>query len=120
MKLFLVPKPRISFQPSGYSQGFVGQMQDVICSVTITSTIDPNSVELIWTNANSIITADNRVTVIPANITENPSSFTYATIIHFAYLMEEDEGNNYTCVVEAEGLIESQSIILENLKSMQI
>ena len=112
----LVPVPRISLQPSGYLQGVVGEMQDITCSVTITSTIDPDSFELIWTNADSIITADNRVTII-TNITENPFSFTYTTIIQFAYLMEGDEGN-YTCNVEVDDMMESRSIILENLRSM--
>ena len=112
----LVPVPRISLQPSGYLQGVVGEMQDITCSVTITSTIDPDSVELTWKNADNIITADNRVTII-ANITENPFSFTYTTIIQFAYLMEVDEGN-YTCNVEVDDMMESHSIILENLRSM--
>ena len=92
-------------------------MQDIICSVTITSTIDPDSVELTWTNADSSITTDNRITII-TNITENPFSFTYTTIIQFAYLMEGDEGN-YTCSVEVDDMMESRSIILENLRSMQ-
>ena len=113
--IFLVPVPRISLQPSGYLQGVVGEMQDIICSVTITSTIDPDSVELTWTNADSIITTDNRVTII-TNITENPFSFTYTTIIQFAYLMEGDEGN-YTCNVEVDDMMETRSIILENLRS---
>ena len=112
----LVPVPRISLQPSGYLQGVVGEMQDITCSVTITSTIDPDSVELTWTNADSIITADSTVTII-TNITENPFSFTYTTIIRFAYLMEGDEGN-YTCNVEVDDMMESRSITLENLRSM--
>ena len=112
----LVPVPRISLQPSGYLQGVVGEMQDITCSVTITSTIDPVSVDLTWTNADSIITADNRVT-ITTNIIENPSSFTYTTTIQFVYLMEGDEGN-YTCNVEVDDMVESRSIILENLRSM--
>ena len=112
----LVPAPRISLEPSGYLQGVVGEMQDIICSVTIASTIDPDIVELTWTNADSIITTDNRVT-IKTNVTENPSSFTYTTIIQFAYLMEGDEGN-YTCSVEVDDIMESHSIILENLRSM--
>ena len=113
---YVVPVPRISLQPSGYLQGVVGEMQDITCSVTITSTIDPDSVELTWTNADSIITADNRVTII-TNITENPSSFTYSTIIQFAYLMEGDEGN-YTCNVEVDNMMESSSITLDNFRSM--
>ena len=114
--MFIVPVPKISLQPSGYLQGVVGEMQDIICSVTITSIIDPDTVELTWTNADSIITTDNRVTII-TNITENPFSFTYTTIIQFVYLLEGDEGN-YTCNVEVDDIMESHSIILENLGSM--
>ena len=91
-------------------------MQDIICSVTITSAIDPNSVELTWTNNDSIITTDNRVTITPTNITENPSSFTYTTTIQFDYLMEEDEGD-YTCNVTVDDMMESNSITLQNLRS---
>ena len=91
-------------------------MQVIICSVTITSAVDPDSVELTWTNAYSIITADNRVTII-TNITESPSSFTYTTIIQFAYLMEGDD-RNYTCNVEVDDMMESSSITLDNLRSM--
>ena len=114
-----MPVPRISLQPSGLLQGVVGEMQDIICSVTITSAIDPNSVELTWTNNDSIITTDNRVTITPTNITENPSSFTYSTTIQFAYLMEGDEGN-YTCNVTVDDMMESHSITLQNLRSMYI
>ena len=110
---------RIFLRPSGFLQRVVGDMQDFICSVTINSTIDPNSVELTWTNNDSIITTDNRVTITPTNITVNPSSFTYSTTIQFAYLMEGDEGD-YTCNVVADNLTESQSVTLQNLISMFI
>ena len=112
----LVPVPRISLQPSGVLQGVVGEMQDIICSVTMTSAIDPNSVELTWTNNDSIITTDSRVTITPTNITENPSSFTYSTTIQFAYLMEGDEGD-YTCNVAVDDMMESHSTTLQNLRS---
>ena len=94
-------------------------MQDIICSVTITSAIDPNSVELTWTNNGSIITSDNRVTITPTNITENPSSFTYTTTIQFAYLIEEDEGN-YTCNIAVNDMMESRLVKLQNLRGMYI
>ena len=110
---FVVPVPRIFFQPS---EGFVGEMQSIVCSVTINSEIDSDSVELTWTN-DSIITADNRVTITPINITENPSSLTYTTTIQFAYLVEGDEGN-YTCNVIVDDMIESHSVLLQNLLSM--
>ena len=112
----LVPIPRLSLQPSGLQSGVIGEMQDIVCAVTISSTIDPDLVDLTWTNADSIIAADNRVTLVN-NITQNPSSFTYITIIQFTYLMEGDEGN-YICSVEADDMMESRSIILENLRSM--
>ena len=114
-----VPVPRISFQPSGFLLGVIEEMQDIICSVTITSTIDPNSVELTWTNNDGIITTDNRVTITPINITENPSSFTYSTTIRFAYLMEGDEGN-YTCNVAVDDMMESHLINLQNLRRTYI
>ena len=107
---YTVPIPKVSLQSSRYSEGLVGEMQDIICSVTITSTIDPDSVELTWTLDDSIITTDNRVTII-TNITENPSSFTYTTIIQFAYLVEGD-GGNYTCNVAVDDMMESRFITL--------
>ena len=109
-----MPVPRISFQ---LSVSILGEMQDIICSVTITSAIDPNSVELTWANNDSIITTDNRVTIIPTNITVNPSSFTYSTTIQFAYLMEEDEGN-YTCNVAVDDMMESRLVKLQILRGM--
>ena len=115
----VVPVPRISLQPSGFLQGVVGEMQDIICSVIITAAIDSNSVELTWTNNDSIITADNRVTITPTNITENPSSFTYSTTIRFTDLMEGDEGN-YTCNVTVDDMMESHSITLQKLKSTYV
>ena len=114
-----MPVPRISLQPSGFLQGVVGEMQDIICSVTITAAIDSNSVELTWTNNDSIITTDNRVTITPTNITENPSSFTYSTTIRFTDLMEGDEGN-YTCNVTVDDMMESHSITLQKLKSTYV
>ena len=113
--LFLVPSPRVSFQPSGFLQGVIGEMQDIICSVTVTSELDPNSVELTWTNADSIITTDSRVTITPTSVTVNPSSFEYTTTIRIAYLIEGDEGI-YTCNVAVGGLMKFHSTTLQNLR----
>ena len=93
---FSVPVPRISFQPNDFLQGIVGEMQDIICSVTLTSAVDPDLVKLTWTNASNIVTSDNRVTKASTDIINNSFSFTYSTVIHFAYLMEGDEGS-YIC-----------------------
>ena len=112
--LFIVPVPRVSLQPR---EGVIGRMQHIICVITISSAIDPDLVELTWTRDDSSITTDNRVAIIPTNVIENPSSFTYTTTIQFAYLMEGDEGN-YTCNVTVEDMTKSQSIILQNLTSM--
>ena len=112
----IVPSPTISFQPI---EGVIGVLQIIICSVTITSAINPNSVELTWANADSIITADNRVTITPVNITENPSSFIYTTTIQFAYLKEGDEGS-YICNVTVDDMMEFHSTTLQNLRSMQM
>ena len=105
-------------QPSGFFSGIIGEMQDIICSVTITSTVDPNSVELIWINGSSIVTPDNRVTVIPTNVTANLHSFTYTTTIQFAHLTEVDEGS-YICSVTVNEMTESRTTTLQNLRSMQ-
>ena len=111
----VVPVPKISYLPSTLLFRSPG---DIICSVTITSAVDPNSVELTWTNSDSIITADNRITISPITVTENPSSFTYTTTIQFAYLIEEDE-KNYTCNVTLGDMRKSQSTI-PNLRSTLI
>ena len=110
-----MPVPRILFQPSGFLQGVVGEMQDIICSVTISSTLDSDSVELTWTSNGSTIMTDNRVTIVPTNIIDNPFSFTYTTTIQFAYLMEGDEGS-YTCNVVVDEMMESHSVTLQNLR----
>ena len=112
-----VPVPRISTQPSGFFSRRIGEMQDIICSVTITSAVDPSSVELTWTNASSIATSDNRVTIIPTSTTANLHSFTYTTTIQFAYLMEGDEGS-YTCNVVVDQMMESRTTVLQNFRSM--
>ena len=116
--LYTVPVPRISMQPSGFFSGIIGEKQDIVCSVTITSTIDPSLVVLIWMNASSIITSDSRVTIIPTNVTANSHSFTYTTTIQFAYLTEADEGN-YICNVAVNEMMESRTTSLQNLRSMQ-
>ena len=104
-------------QPSGFFSGIIGEMQDIICSVTITSTVDPSSVELTWINGSTIATLDNRVTIIPTNITANLHSFTYTTTIRFAYLTEADQGS-YICSVIVNEMTESRTTTLQNLRSI--
>ena len=92
-------------------------MQDLICSVTITSAVDPDVVQLTWLDSENIVTPDNRVTLIPTNITSNAFSFAYTTVLQFAYLIEGDEGN-YTCDLVADEMFESQTVRLQNFRSM--
>ena len=94
-------------------------MQDIICSVTLSSAVDPDSVELAWTNADNIITSDNRITIISTNITENPSSITYTTVIQFVYLTEDDDGS-YACNITLDNMMEFRSAAFQNLRSKQI
>ena len=119
MSFSVVPSPGISLQPSGFFSGTIGQMQDLICSVTITSAIDSGTVQLTWLDSDNIVTSDNRVTVTPTNITSNAFSFTYTTVLQFAYLMEGDEGN-YTCNLVADEMFESQTVRLQNFRSMYV
>ena len=64
-----------------------------MCSIALSFTAEASSVNLTWNFASN----DNRVTVIPTTITTDDSiGIIYTTVIQFAYLMEEDEGN-YTC-----------------------
>ena len=66
---------------------------DLVCSVALSSTVDPSTVELMW----NFISNDNRVVVMPATITTDDSiGSIYSTVIQFSSLMEGDEGN-YTC-----------------------
>jgi len=45
------------------------------------------------------------------------ASFTHTTILQFAYLMQGDEGN-YTCDLVADAMFESQTVRLQNFRSM--
>ena len=57
------------------------------------------SVNLTW----DITSNNNRVKVIPTNIsTDDSIGIIYTTVIQFAYLMEGDEGN-YKCTLTIEG-----------------
>ena len=86
------------------SQGVIGQPQDLVCSVILSSAVDPNTVELVW----NFTSTDSRVTVIPTTVTNDDTiGNTYSTVIQFAYLMEGDEGN-YVCILTVEDSVESR------------
>ena len=98
-----MPSPNIFLIPNGLSQGVIGQQQDLVCSVVLSSAVDPSTVVLTWNFASD----DNRVIVIPTTITtDDVVGNTYTTVIQFAYLMEGDEGN-YNCTLTVENSTES-------------
>ena len=93
----LAPAPRIFLRPNDL-QGIVGEMHELICVVALSSTLDTTTVQLQW----NFISNDNRITVLPATVTaEDSIGNIYSTVIQFAYLVEEDEGN-YTCTLTVE------------------
>jgi len=111
--LYIAPTPRTFLNPD-FSQGVVGEAIDIVCTVTVTSSVDPNLVNLNWMG----ITSNNRVTVIPTSLTTDDSvGNIYTTIIRFAYLMEGDQGN-YICNLMIED--STESIIALNVTSKYI
>ena len=79
-------------------------MHELICSVAFSSIVDPSTVELVWNFAST----DSRVIVIPTTVTNDDTiGNIYSTVIQFAYLVEEDEGN-YTCTLTVGDSVESR------------
>ena len=103
----------ITLQPSGFDQNIVGQRQNVICSVSIPSDVDPHTVKLGWLNEDDIITNDSRVTIDTSSDHFNDS--TLVTTIQFDPLTVEDE-NEYICYAKINGLFVFKSII-QNITS---
>ena len=73
----------------------------MICSISVPSDIDPDTIELGWLNEDDIITDDSRVTIVISsndftNISSNLSIRAFFTIIQFDPLFEDDKGN-YSC-----------------------
>ena len=94
----MVPSPRILLNPNHLQQGTIGETHELVCLIAISSIAQSSSVILTW----NFTSNDNRVTVIPTTITTDESiGIIYTTVIHFAYLMEGDEGN-YTCTATIE------------------
>ena len=90
-------------------QATIGESLDLVCSITISSTVQTSSVNLTW----NFTSNDNRVTVIPTTITTDDSiGIIYTTVIKFVYLMEGDEGN-YTCNLTTEGYSTESTFYLE-------
>ena len=88
----------IFLQPNYLWQGTIGDSHDLICLIALSSTAQLTKVNVSW----NFTSNDDRVTVIPSNITANNSNgIIFSTVIHFAYLMEADEGN-YKCSLKIE------------------
>ena len=96
--LCVAPSPRIFLRPNYLQQGTVGEPHDLVCSITLSSMIQTDSVYLAW----NFVINDTRVRVIPAIVTTDDSSdIIYTTVIEFDYLTELDEGC-YTCLLRLE------------------
>ena len=107
--------PIISFNPSGFLQNTKGQRQDVICSVTVPSEVDPDTVELEWLNADNITTDDGRITIISADNSTSLNSSTLSTTLRFDPLFEDDQGN-YTCYSIINDTLKFQTVELTNFR----
>ena len=99
----LVPTPQIFLSQSELPEGIIGQPQDLVCLVSLSSSVDPNTVQLMW----NFTSTDSRVIVIPTTVTNDDTiGNIYSTVIQFAYLMEGDEGN-YVCSLTVGDSVES-------------
>ena len=79
-------------------------MHELVCSVALSSIVDPSTVELVW----NFTSTDSRVIVIPTTVTNDDTiGNIYSTVIQFAYLVEEDE-RNYTCTLTVGDSVESR------------
>ena len=111
--------PTIALQPSDFS--FVGQRLDVICSISINSDVDLDSIDLAWFNGEDIVTVDGRVTIVEStndstNTTFNSNSSVITTVIQFDPLFEDDEGT-YSCYSMVNESVKFRSIQLQNFRS---
>ena len=109
--------PHIYLQPSGSSQNTVGRRQDVICSISITADVDPDSIDLAWFNEEDIVTIDGRVTIVEStNDSSNSNASVITTVIQFDPLFEDDEGI-YACYSTVNNSVKFDSIELQNFRS---
>jgi len=86
----------------------------VICSIAVSSDVNPDDIELGWVNKEDIITDDSRVTVNASSGYFNGS--TLFTSIRFDPLSEEDEGE-YICYAIINGSFIFEPISLQNFTS---
>lgn len=115
------PSPTITLQPNGFNQNVVGQIQDVICSISVTSDVDPDTAEIAWFNEEDIVTMDGRVTIVEstndtANFSSNFNTSVISTVIRFDPLFEDD-GGTYACYSTVNETVKFESIQLQNFRS---
>jgi len=116
VSFYLASLLRISLQPRDFNQYTVGQTQDVICSISLSSDVDPDSIELAWLKKEDFITTDGQVTIINGHNNFNANNLIVSTIIRFEPLTEEDEGN-YICYAKVNGSFVFKSIELQDFRS---
>ena len=104
----------IFLHPSGFDQNTVGYRQSVICSVSVPSDVDPDTIKLQWLNEDDIITDDSRVTINTSSDYFNDS--TLVSIIQFDPLIEEDKGE-YICYAAINESFVFEYTNLQNFKS---
>ena len=115
------PSPNIFLQPSGFGQNTVGQRQDLICSISIPSGVDPDAIEIAWFNEDDIVTSDGRITIVEstndsANFSINLNTSIISTTIQFDPLFENDEGT-YACYSIVNESVKFESMQLQNFRS---
>jgi len=93
-------------------QAMVGEMQDIICTITTAIGTDTSEVTLTWVGPEGVIIEDGRVSIIPTFVDDN----IYTTILQFEYLMEGDEGV-YSCDVMVGEDVETLSVELQSITS---
>ena len=96
-------------------QARVGEMQDIICSVSTAFETDTSEITLTWVGPEGVIIEDDRVSIVPTFSDGN----TFTTILQFDYLMEDDEGV-YTCDIMIGENVETLSVELQNINSKSI
>jgi len=102
--------------PNHFEQGIIGETHNLVCLIALSSAASSTSVNLTW----NFINNDGRIRVIPTTITTDDSiGIIYTTVIQFAYLIEEDEGN-YTCTLTIEDSVEKSIFDLKIISKLKL
>ena len=99
MHTYVAPTPTVFINTRYLQQGIIGEALNIVCMIAPSSTAQLSLFRFTW----NFTSNDDRVSVIPTNITTDDSiGIIYSSIIQFAYLMEGDEGN-YKCTLTIVG-----------------